>query len=495
MTPGLLVSLLCIALALGHLVRWALERDLIGRSRSARNHEQATTDAPTDGHSAAVLSYALSGSTGDPCHVLASAATATVVELISDGAVAITRRSGDELVLAVDDRHATSTSSAARSMVLAHLRSRSWRPSGDHQRLPIVSTGTLAANPPGRWWWARFRSAVADDALAEGLTERRLPSRLFPAIALIGALGTAAGLIHTVVSLLARDVSRIDPWWILCALLGARLATAALISHFERSDLLTPLGRSVAMRAAHRVEDLARRIPPTADADGHAEMSLGVAGGLGTRAVRQLPIFEQGNSTRIWTPASGTPRVVRLAARWMPADGARPARVVVGGLGSVIAGLLVRRVLSTTRDAQWIRDLESAVPDAFGPLDRHFDTVAALAIAPIVLGLVAVVIGLVDLIITQEVKGVVVDVRLPSDHGFSGWIRTTLSGAGHDGTAVVEIAIDDGSRSVIRPLLVDARAAAPIGSTVLARRTPILGRVRAIGPTGTSGEALRPALG
>ncbi|MDA2946182.1 MAG: hypothetical protein O3C33_11355, partial [Actinomycetota bacterium] len=111
----------------------------------------------------------------------------------------------------------------------------------------------------------------------------------------------------------------------------------------------------------------------------------------------------------------------------------------------------------------------------------------AVALVPVVVGAIAAIVGVIDLVATREVAGVVIDVHLPDHRRLIDRLRSSISGAGHDGTAVVELAVDDGASDVVRPLLVDARAAAPVGATVLIRRTALLARVRSLGPTGTSG--------
>ena len=489
MTPGAFAATLIVIVALGHAARWLFDRGIVTPSDESANpsDDSQAREQSVDDVDAAVAAYVLSGAEGAPCRVLRDSATATAVEIIVDGIAQITRREGDDVVLELDESGPSTQSPRHRQLVVEHLWSRSWRPSRDADLRRIVSSGTLIANPPGRLWWARFRGAVADAAFEAGFTRRRLPIIPLRALIAVGAIVTAVAVLHTAIALIALNPSQLDPWLIAAGLGAAQLTVDALLLSIERSDLLTGRGRSLAVRVARRVDESANSTDTALDAD--VAPPLAVASGVATRAARQLAINPPAHDRRIWSTASGTPRVVRVARRFMPADGARPGRVAIGGVSAVVAGVIIRRVASSIRGTSWVTELESAVPDAFGPLDQHLNAVAALALAPIVLGALAAVVGVIDLAVTREITGVVIDVRLPSDRRFIDRLRASMSGAGHDGTAVVELAVDDGSSDVVRPLLVDARAAAPVGATVLIRRTALLARVRSLGPTGTSGAA------
>lgn len=489
MGVGVVVIVVGAAVVLGHALQWAIGRNALPfGAASAPDQPTSDADAQRQEYSAAVLAYALSGAEGSPCRVLDVSATSTVLELVGTGAVGIARITGDDLILSIDSS-APEPPDPIHRMVLTHLRSRGWKPTGEHQKQPIVSTGTLSSHPPGRMWWARFRSAVADQSLAAGLTRRRVPTSVMPVLAGIGAVGAIIGGLHTVVALMSVDIARLNLWWIATGLLGWRLVVDAGFAHLERSDLLTPLGRSIAIRTAHRLDEFTRTTPND-EVSGDPTLALAVAGGIPTRATRSIPIVDRRPSNRYWSSATGTRRVVSISSRWMPADGARPTRVLIGGVASIIAGFVFRSAVKRVAGSTWLVDLQESVPDAFGPLDRHLNVMTSLAIVPIVLGVTAVIIGTVDLAVNRDVSGVVIAVRLPLNHGVWDRVRLALSGVGHDGTAVVEICIDDGSGGPIRPLLVDSRAAAPVGATVLAKRTLILGRVRSLGPTGTSGASL-----
>lgn len=493
MTPGAFAGTLVVIVAIGHIVRWLLDRGIVTSSgqNTDPSDDSEAPDRSVDDVDAAVAAYVLSGAEGTPCRVLRDSATATAIEIIVDGNAQITRRQGDNIVLELDESGHGTQNPRHRQLVLEHLRSRSWRPSRDADLRRSVSSGTLVANPPGRLWWARFRGAVADAAFEAGLTRRRLPIIPLRALIAVGAIVTAIAALHTAIVLFALDPSRLNLWLIAAGLGAAQLTVDALFMSIERSDLLTGRGRSLAVRVARRVDESANSTDPALDAD--VAPPLAVAVGVATRAARQVAINPPAHDRRIWSTASGTPRVVRVARRFMPADGARPGRVAIGGVSAVVAGVIIRRVVSSIRGASWITELESAVPDAFGPLDQHLDAVAALALVPIVMGTLAAIVGVIDLAVTREITGVVIDVRLPSDRRFIDRLRASMSGAGHDGTAVVELAVDDGSSAVVRPLLVDARAAAPVGATVLIRRTALLARVRSLGPTGTSGAVAASA--
>jgi hypothetical protein len=487
MAPGGFAATLIGIVLIGHAARWLLDRGIITSSDGGADSSSdvEASERSVDDLDAAVAAYVLSGAEGRPCRVLRDSATATAVEILADGLADIARREGDNIVIELAEAALDSHEPRHRQLVVGHLRSRSWRPSRDADRRRAVSTGTLMSNPPGRLWWARFRGAVADAALEAGLTHRRLPLLPLRALSVIGAIVVAATTLHTAMALVALDPSRLDPWLIVTGLVAARLTSDAALSSIERSDLLTARGRSLAVRLARRVEESADRADLALDADDVPPLAVAV--GLANRAARQVAINPPLHDRRIWSTASGTPRVVRIARPWIPADGARPGRVALGGAAAVIAGAILRRVVSSIRDTSWINELESAVPEAFGPLDQHLDTVAAVALVPVVVGAIAAIVGAIDLVATREVAGVVIDVRLPDHRRLIDRLRSSISGAGHDGTAVVELAVDDGASDVVRPLLVDARAAAPVGATVLIRRTALLARVRSLGPTGTSG--------
>jgi hypothetical protein len=129
-------------------------------------------------------------------------------------------------------------------------------------------------------------------------------------------------------------------------------------------------------------------------------------------------------------------------------------------------------------------------PDAVADLDRLLDGLAGLAFVPLALGLVLIVSGAFDLGSRRVTAGEVIDVRVPDRRRPVDRLSAALAGIGHDGTLLVELAVDAGSGDRVRSWLVDARAAAPVGSTVEVHHTPVLGRVRSIRPLGSAGDAV-----
>jgi hypothetical protein len=444
-----------------------------------------------------VLAYVVSGADGLPCRVLDVSAAATVTELIDLGTVSIIERQGNDVVLAISDPDAWAPMLPHQQFVAEHLRSRAWRPSRDHQTVAEVSTGTLAAAPPSRWWWARFRSAIAAQARAAGYTSQRVSPISLQIPAAIGALIAFIAAVTTVTAIVARDVAGIDIWWIAVGCAGGVLTSRCVFSLLEPADVLTPAGTSMAIVASRRLEHHAASTTTGDGLGSRSDLAAAVALGLPSAVTREVPLTSTSRERRIWSMASGTARVVRIHRLWLPGEGARPGFVIAGGIGGVIATTAIRSVVAAIRDTGWMTDLEQSVPDALGPLDQHLSAVASLALVPLAISVIAVVVGLIDVVATREVSGAVIDVRLPHDDTPTGRARQFIVGGGHDGAPLIELAVDDGEHATIHPLLVDARAGAPIGAQVTVRLTRILRRVRTITPIGTSGAmaASGPSLG
>lgn len=494
MVPGAVVTVAAVLVIAGHLIRWSIESGRFPTRPSAETHGP---EAPASEPSAAVLSYVVSGADGAPCRVLDVSAAATIAELVDLGVVSIVERHEHDLVLAIGDPDAWASLPPHQQLVAGHLRSRAWRPSRDHLAPAVVSTGTLAGAPPSRWWWARFRSAVAMQARAAGYTSERVAPLSLQVPAAIGVVTAVIAVVMTATAVLARDLARIDAWWIAVGWAGGVLTARCVLSLLEPADVLTAFGTSTAIVASRRLEHHAATTTSSALLGSRPDLAVAVALGLPTAVTREVPLISTSRERRIWSMASGTARVVRIQRLWLPGEGARPGLVIAGGIGGVIASMVIRSVVAIVRDTSWMTDLEQSVPDALGPLDRHLSTVASLAIVPLVLSVVAMVVGLIDLVATRDVSGAVIDVRLPHDDTFAGRVRQVIAGGGHDGVALIELAVDDGEHDTIHPLLVDARAGAPVGAHVTVRLTRILRRVRTITPAGTSGAmaAAGPSLG
>lgn len=494
MFPGAVVTVAAVLVVAGHLIRWSIES---GRFPTRPSASTPTSATPAREPSAAVLSYVVSGADGAPCRVLDVSAAATGAELVDLGAVSITERHEHDVVLAISDPDAWVSMLPHQQLVARHLRSRAWRPSRDRSRSAVVSTGTLAAAPPSRWWWARFRSAIAAQARAAGYTNQRVAPISLQIPAAIGALTALIAVVTTVTAIIARDLARIDIWWLAVGCAGAALTAHCVFSLLEPADVLTPVGMSMAIVASRRLEHLTATTTSGDRLGSRPDLAVAVALGLPTAVTRELPLTSTSRERRIWSMTSGTTRVVRIRRLWLPGEGARPGFVIAGGIGGVIATTVIRSVVAAIRDTDWVTDLEQSVPDALGPLDQHLSTVASLALVPLALSVVAVVVGLIDLMATREVSGVVIDIRLPLDDTLAGRARQVIVGGNHNGVALIELAVDDGEHETIHPLLVDARAGAPIGAQVTVRLTRILRRVRTITPIGTSGAMATsgPSLG
>jgi hypothetical protein len=93
----------------------------------------------------------------------------------------------------------------------------------------------------------------------------------------------------------------------------------------------------------------------------------------------------------------------------------------------------------------------------------------------------------IDLFATTTFSGTVIDVQLPEVQHVAQKMRAFFTGAGHDGVAIVEVTLDLGNSGTTRTIVVDARAAAPIGAEVVVEHTLLLRRLRSIAPRGSSG--------
>jgi hypothetical protein len=268
---------------------------------------------------------------------------------------------------------------------------------------------------------------------------------------------------------------------------------------------LTRSGRVAATLISHRLDDLIGMHPessgltPTATSGDTAGLAMATALGVPTRLTRQVPLpgADTGPVPRhrvVWSPAADGVRPVRIVTPLLPGRGGRPTVVVATGLGLTVGAIALRRVLGGVADAAVLVRLRAASPDAVSVLDRVLDVARLAALAPLVLGIALAVAGVIDLRAERVTVGRVVDVRLPDRRRVVDRLGRAITGAGSRGTLLVEVAVDDGTDDRVRSWLVAVTDAAPVGSAVEVRHTPVLGRVRSIRPPTPSDDPIRPMV-
>lgn len=166
--------------------------------------------------------------------------------------------------------------------------------------------------------------------------------------------------------------------------------------------------------------------------------------------------------------------------------------VAAVGLAAIIGSRIASSIVDNVRSSDRLDELDRLVPDANRWIDVLVDAIGWALWIPLVAGLWLVVAGAFDSVVSRSRRGLVIDVRLLDEgSGRASWIRA-LAGAGRDGSALVEVTVDDGAHPWLSSWLVTARSAPPIGAEAEVRHTPLLGHVRSIRPIGRSGAPAAP---
>lgn len=482
MPTGLLWAIAAVLILL-RVVWWLAASDKICRGTSM--HESGD---PIDlaNCPSVVAAFALSGADGDACYLLDHAASAAVAELVASGALNA-QTDGDEAWISVGEPLNLASDDAMLVDMLSARMSRSRNGS------EVVDSGTLAHHPPRMMWWLRYRRAVASRSRAAGITEARSVFVVLTGITavagLIGVVGLAIGA-HSVISAVASlDPLALRLWWLVLGIAGGRIALDALRTSVESSDMLTGAGRQLVLRLAHQHDQLSGAIGPTHGLGDSADTALATAVGLPTRVARQVPLFSSRREPLMWSDYSGSLQLVRVHRDWRPGEGAHPRSALMGGLCAALVGVAVRRLLERVASSEWYTSLLQDASSAVSDTERLLSIGQQVALVSLVGGIALAVIGFIDLFARRSVEGVVIDVRLPEDRTAPQKLRAFLTGAGHDGVAIVEMTVERSTLGTTQTFVVDARAAAPIGAEVTIEHTALLRRVRWVAPRGTSGAA------
>lgn len=506
-TPATVAALLGLGVA--RALWWAIASGRIDRHGGADDHSaDASGSATTTIERPALAGLVLSGADDRICRVLDTAGPATVAHLVAIGAIRVTAFDPDDdavefALVATPDELPADAAGGFERRVLDHLRRRSTATASGSA--PTVTSGTLWHHPPSAGWWRSARRALTADAVTAGLIRPIVaPVSLAPSL-LLGAVAAVIGLVDLVDALVRLDPGALAPAWIVLGLLGVVIATDAARTAAEPPHRLTRAGRVASTLLVHRQNEAARTIDRSSGlVDGGAApgspegVAMAAALGVPTRLSRQAPMpgADSGvvpSARVVWSSAAEGVRPVRVVTLPIPGRGGRPPLVLAVGVGAVAASLILRRSISAVADSSTIESVRTNTPDAVSGLDRLLDSLATLALLPMVLGSVLIVAGAIDVASRRVTSGAVIDVRVPDRRRLVDRLSAATAGIGHDGTILVELAVDDGRSDRIRSWLVDARAAAPVGSTVEVHHTPVLGRVRSIRPLGSAGDAVPDA--
>lgn len=481
MTPAPLLVVVAVILAVSRVVWWLAARDRIFlRAPHNSSLEPADiVDCPS-----AVAAFAISGADGGACYLVDQAASAAVAELVARG-VLNAQGNNDDLHLSLGD---TDDLSADEALVVRMLETRMSRmPDGAE----LVDSGTIAHHQPSAFWWLRYRRAVTLRARGLGVTQARPAQQILVAIAAlagcVGIAGVVTGIVSFVWALSALDPLLLHVWWPFVGAIAIRVAIDAFRTAFERSDLLTASGRSYVVRLSHRRDQLIDAISPSDGVGSSGDIADACAVGIPTRVTRQVPLVSVQHERLIWSDRSGSLRLVRVRRDWRPGEGTRPSSAIFGGLFAIAIAIIVRRLEASMSAGDWLSSLAADSPSATANVEQLLSLTAQLALIPLIGGFCLAVAGVIDLFATTTFSGTVIDVQLPEVQHVAQKMRAFFTGAGHDGVAIVEVTLDLGNSGTTRTIVVDARAAAPIGAEVVVEHTLLLRRVRSIAPRGSSG--------
>lgn len=486
MMPDAFLWAIAVGLLLLRMLWWLTANDKVfqGISRQDADDIPELKDCPS-----VIAAYALSGADGGACYLPDHAASAAVADLVTFGALTARTDSdgawisiGEPLNLASDD-----------ALLVDMLHTRMSR-SGEGPE--VVDSGTLAHHPPQMLWWLRYRRAVVNRARDAGISEARSSLGLLVGItgvaSLFGAIGLVIGVRSVVSALSSLDPLKLSLWWLALGIAATRIALDALRTSIERSDTLTGAGRQLVLRLAHQRDRLADTIDATHGLGDSSDSALATAVGLPTRVARQVPLFSSRREPFMWSDYSGSFRLVRVHRNWRPGEGARPRSALMGGVLAALVGVAVRWLLERVALSKWYASLLQDASSGVSNTERLLSIGRQAALISLVGGICLAVIGFIDLFARRSVEGIVIDVRLPEERTAPQKLRAFLTGAGHDGVAIVEMTVEHSTSGTTQTFVVDARAAAPIGAEVTIEHTVLLRRVRWVAPRGTSGAA-RPA--
>lgn len=486
MLPVPLLFVVAVLLAAMRVVWWLAARDRIMlRTSEASASEASASEATTVGDCPpAVAALVLSGANGGACYLLDEAASAGVANLVARG-VLLAGTDGDDAWFSLEKDDDLTADDA---LLLHLLRTRMSRTADGSE---LVNSGTIAHHQPSVVWWLRYRRAVALRARDLGLTRSRTSLGMLFGIAagagLIGVAGVAAGLLSFVQAFRALDPLVLNLWWPFVGVIALRVGSDALRTAIERSDVLTAAGRNYTVRLAHRRDQLLDSVGPTDGVDGLAPVSMATALGIHTRVSRQVPLVSAQHDRLIWSDHSGSLRLVRVRRDWRPGEGARPSSAVLGGIFAIAVAIIIQRIEALVSGSDWFSSLASESPSAVDNITQMLSLARQLSLVPLIGGLSLALAGVIDLFITTSISGRVIDVRLPETRHVAQRVQAFFTGAGHDGVAIVELTLDLDDAGRTRTIVVDARAAAPIGAEVLVQHTLLLRRVKSIAPRGSSG--------
>ena len=481
MTPAPLLLAVAVLLAMVRAVWWlaAHDRIFLRASNASPTEQPDTGDCPP-----AVTALTLSAADGGACFLLDQAASAAVADLVGRGALtAQTHDDGALLSLGNFDNP-----SADDALLVRMLQARMSRTANGSY---VVDSGTIAHHQPNALWWLRYRRAVTLRARELGLTQARpLINSLLVisgATGVIGVTGVLIGLLSSIRAFTTLDPLSLNLWWLVLGVIAIRVSLDSVRTAVERSDVLTAPGRNYAMRLSHRRDQLVDSISPADGIGSSADVADATAVGIHTRVTRQIPLVSAHTERLIWSDHSGQLRLVRVRRDWRPGEGTRPSSAIFGGLFAIIIALIVRRVEGAISASDWFTTLTVESSSAVENFDQLLSFVRQFVLVPLIGGTCVAIAGIVDIFATTTFSGKVIDVQLPESQQIPQKIRAFFTGAGHDGIAIVEVTLDLDESSRARTIVVDARAAAPVGAEVSVEQTLILRRVKSIRPRGSSG--------
>ena len=432
----------------------------------------------------ALAAFVLVGADSGTCFLPHQAATAEVADLVQRNILHATT-DGDTATISLGNATELSSDDA----LLVHmLQTRMSRSDND---LAVVGSGTLAHHPPIQVWWLRYRRAIALRSRELGLSQQRPFLQCFFGIsgvaAVIGIAGLAIALRSLVRAMTALDPLELNVWWLVLGGFGIRVAVDAFRTGIERSDVLTPTGRHCAVRLSHMRDRLVEVVSPNDGIGDSRDIAHAVALGIPTRVTRQIPLFSPHDEHLIWSSSGDSVRLTRVQRDWRPGEGTQPRVAIIAGLAATVIALGVRRAVNGISAGDWLTSLSANSPVAITDVERLLSIGGQAALLVLFGGICVAIAGFIDIFARRTFYGTVIGVRLPEAQTVTQKLREFLTGAGHDGVAIVEVTLDLEDSHRPRTIVVDARAAAPIGSEVAVEQTLLLRRVRSVAPRGRSG--------
>ena len=470
-----------VLLGIFRLIWWlgANDRILCGSPKRRPGEVRDVEQCPP-----ALDAFVLVGADGGTCFLPVQAATAAVADLVQRD-ILHARTDGDTAAISLGNDTELSRDDA----LLVHmLQTRMSRSDSD---LEDVGSGTLAHHPPSQLWWLRYRRAIAQRSRELGITQPRPFLQLFFGIsgvaAVIGIAGLAIALWSLVRAITALDPLELNVWWLVLGGSSIRVAVDAFRTGIERSDVLTPTGRHYAVRLSHLRDRLVEAVSPNDGVGDSRDIAHAIALGIPTRATRQIPLFSPHDEHLIWSSSGDSVRLTRVQRDWRPGEGTQPRVAITAGLAAAVIALGVRRAVNGISAGDWLTSLSADSPAVIADVERLLSIGGQAALLVLFGGICIAVAGFIDLFARRTLYGTVIDVRLPEVQTVMQKLREFLTGAGHDGVAIVEVTLDLDDSHRPRTIVVDARAAAPIGSEVTVEQTLLLRRVRSVAPRGRSG--------